>query len=217
MKLLALSAVGFLLGALLGLPPARAGNSHYSVRDWSVNPIARYDSTRPSGWASTVVPEEWSGGRLPWSSVPGAAVSIGTGGLLNMPNNITATDVPYGYIYMVATSGFSGVASTSCRFGLTEVNACRIRFRSDLVNWEMNGSSTWQTSGNYDLREVATHEFGHAVWGAVSTNHINEGCAKPLTTSTATMCPSAFTGTDGLTKHQRTLTTHEQNDHAANY
>lgn len=208
-----LFVVGWLLTST-AIVSAHSASTYY-VKKWSSDPIyslGKLDSPLNTSTAKSSIhsgDDEWdftSGAWLDfnWNFGEDSTV-VWLGG--------ACTTVPQSGWLWILTDNISSLGVTSWCTTSTTITKSTIRLDDVGTTW-YTGSSSSVPSGQYDLRSVITHEFGHAGGFGVSSgpDHFT-GSSICSGTTRQTMCSGLPTGTS----YKRTLESHDEHTFASAY
>lgn len=201
----AAALVGFALSAA-GPVTAHTASTHIP-REWTADP-SYYFGDINSPLNSATAKQSMHFGDDPWDLNSGTWLDFNWSGVEN-PMVIwtgNACTTGYGATVWLLTYPISPLAIEATCIGETSILRSVIRFDETRNNWYVGSSST-VPSGQFDLRSVAVHEFGHA--GGFSSPENNghwDGVDEDCTGSDReTMCSATPDGTS----YRRSIEEHE--------
>ena len=201
-RLLALFT-GLAFGAALGFGSVSQAHtaSTYVPKEWAADPYYYFgdiDSPLDGLTAKTSI----HAGDDPWDNNSGTWLDFINSGYQD--SSVVWTGSPCttgsGTALWIVTASISELGIESTCTNATNITRSVIRFDDTRSNWYV-GSGT-PSSGDYDLRSVAVHEFGHAAGFAGHWDGVGEDCTG---TDRETMC----SGLPSATTYKRTIESHE--------
>lgn len=194
---------GFGVGSVVGSTASGAHTaSTYIPLTWASDPDY-YFGDLDSPLSGPTPESSLHAGNDPWNANSGTWLDINWGGVYDSSVVWTGSGCTTGYgtRLWVLTHSISNLATESTCGTSTTITRSSIRFDDTRSNWYV-GSSSSVPSGQYDLRSVAVHEFGHAGGFSGHWDGVGEDCTG---SDRETMCSGLPSGTS----YKRSIEAHE--------
>jgi hypothetical protein len=204
--------IGFAAG--LAVPAVAHSASTYFPVKWTVDKVYGLGYLEPDLTTGTAHSSIYSG-PAQWNAVAGAWLDFSFSGNINpMVTFTNSVCSQIGDVWVVSRDLSSlGRAGNTTNCGGSTLTKSMVQFHDGPAGYWYTGSSlTGPGPTQYDLRAVATHEFGHSMGFGPHFSSSDTVCT---TSPRHTMCPNAIIGPSGT--QLRSLEEHDKHTFAAAY